>query len=203
MNREKKQALVLAVLFVLILGVGAFRMMGGSQAAPAAAKKKTDDKATENKDSEKPVIKNPEFKPLASRDPFMPAPFMTAGADQPTTPVPTPTPRSTPKADTERTAPLPMPFSDDHTGFKAGGIAPLPVPQDVKPVFNYSVVGLIEGAHPAAVFEDAQGNQQMVEIGQGIGSSATLIDITRGRVRVKFNAETLVLNVGGNPPHAK
>lgn len=195
MNREKKQILVVAVLFILILAVGAFQMMGGSKEAPAPEAKKPDTKVAAAKEGEAAALPNPEFHPLPERDPFMPAPFMTAGTDQDKTVVPPPT--TAPVAKTASGPKLnPLPRGDFQTGGKEP-IPPMPVPD--KPEFGYTLIGLVEGAHPAAVFEDAQGNQQLVEVGQGIGSSATITNISRGQVRVKFNAETLVFNVGGNP----
>ena len=77
------------------------------------------------------------------------------------------------------------------------GVPPMPVPD--KPLFGYTLVGVVEGAHPAAVFDDGKGNQQLIEIGQSVGPSAKLLSIKRGIVRIKFNAETLTFNVGGNP----
>lgn len=197
MNREKKQLAVVGVLVVLILGVGAFQFMRGSEPPPVATAKET--KATEVK-PEKAEPKNVGLPPLAQKDPFQPSTFITEGTTVANDQVP-------PKQPVQQTHGKPKlgidpDFQLDRIKFGPAGTKEVKPVEPPKPEFGYNLIGIIDGAHPAAVFEDGQGNQQLVEVGQGIGPSATITTISRGTVRVKFNAETLVFNVGGNP-HAK
>ena len=201
MNREKKQLLVIGVLVVLILGVGGFQMMRGDAPAPAPVAKKTDNDKKAAKEAEVKPIPNPQFLPLPAKDPFMEAAFVTQGTaddpnlQKPAEKKPVQSTHGNPKLGFDSNAPLPK----DDLLMAPGGkktITPIAPP---KPVFEYVLTGVIQGAHAAAVFDDGKGNQQLVEVGQAIGPNATLIQISRGAVRVKFNAETLTLNVGGNP----
>lgn len=198
MNREKKQIVVVAVLAVMVLGVGAFQFMNASS-EPAPVATKAEEKKDDKKSDKPQGPKNPQFRPLAIKDPFETATFAMSHEDPTPTPPKDPTP---PKQDhTGGSRPIKLPGSPAGTGwdFPVGGNPEVKPVEPEKPVFGYRVVGVVEGAYPAVVFEDSKGNQQLVEIGQGIGPNATVIGINRGKVRIKFNAETLVLNVGGNP----
>jgi hypothetical protein len=197
MNREKKQILVVAVLAVMILGVGAFQFMNAS-AEPTPVATKAQDKKEDKKDDKPEGPKNPQFRPLTRKDPFETATFAMSHEESTPTPPKDPVP---PKQDhTGGSRPISLPTNNPGWNFPPGGVKEDLKPEEPpKPVFGYRVVGVVEGAYPAVVFEDSKGNQQLVEIGQGIGPNATVIGINRGKVRIKFNAETLVLNVGGNP----
>lgn len=206
MNREKKQLLVVGVLALMIVCVGAFQFMGGSSApAPVAANsdgdaKKAAEEAKKKEEDEK-LVKNPDFAvPLNRRDPFQKASF----ALKPVEPKPVVTPvTNTP--DTKIRVPgrgkpfvipgRPVPKFDE-LGGNDSGVGPMAVPE---PRFNYSLSGIIAGTTPGAVFTDSSGNQKLVEVGQGIDGDATLLSVSRDKVRVKFHAKTLVLTVGGNP----
>jgi hypothetical protein len=201
MNREKKQLVVVGVLVVLVLSVGAFQFTRKDPPPPPSTKTekaKAKDKVAEI-DEQK--VKYPELMAMQPKDPFAIASFV-AGSNppEPTPPVqPNPTVGGTkvPKAAKEFN---PIPPGD--ITWNPGGVKPtgeIKPEEPPKPVFGYSLVGIVEGSHPMAVFEDGKGNQRLVETGQSVGSSATVLSISRGKVRVKFNEETLVLNVGGNP----
>ena len=195
MNRDKKQLVVVGVLVVLILCVGAFQMMRKPDAAPAPSGPKVVKPGADGEKDVKQVRKYP-LDPLPAKDPFETAAFVAGRV------APTPTKPKDPAV----AHPLPDPNKKALEGTLNGegtipypldkGTTPLPPP---KPVFGYSLIGIVNGAHPMAVFDDGKGNQQLVEVGQGIGPSATITHISRDSVRVKFNAETLTFNVGGNP----
>ncbi|MEI8281431.1 MAG: hypothetical protein WCG75_03400 [Armatimonadota bacterium] len=195
MNRDKKQLVVIGVLVVLILCVGAFQVMRKPDAAPAPTGPKVVKPGAEGEKDAKPIRKYP-LDPLPVKDPFETASFVSGSVAQPPTKpkdlvVPHPLPDPDKKAlsgalNGEGT--IPNPFEK--------GPTPLVPP---KPVFGYTLIGIVNGAHPMAVFDDGKGNQQLVEVGQGIGPSATITHISRETVRVKFNAETMTFNVGGNP----
>jgi hypothetical protein len=207
MNQDKKKMAVMGALAIMVIGVGAFQFMGGSDDAPKPPAAKVDDAKTKtDKDKEIVEIKNPDFASvLAPRDPFTVAAF--ADPKDPTpdvlAPVATPDPLPTKSAQRPRRLPggkrIDPGFSP--AGLPGGGssepaLEPLAPPE---PKFAFSVSGVITGASPAAVFTDASGNQRLVEVGQEIDGDSTLISVSRGSVRVKFHAKTLVLTIGGNP----
>ena len=197
MNREKKQLVVVGGLVFLVLSVGAFQFTRKDEVPVATTKKK--EVAPKVEDPAMAPQKYPELFPLRAKDPFETASFVAGSkaseVKPPATMVAHPLNDSGQKAVNKI---HPTDFNPDPNWMpKPGGvISPVPPP---KPVFGYTLIGITEGAHPIAVFDDGKGNQQLVEAGQGIGPSATIISITRGTVRVKFNAETLTFNVGGNP----
>ena len=212
MNREKKQFAVIGALVALILGVGAFQITRKDAPAPPPATKKEAAKPAADKADKPAGPKYPELLALPEKDPFEIATFVSVGSKAATTPPVTPTtpkvvstgPGGTSISGAGRRAMKRLDGNDpgiDGTLPSSGptgpaGLKPL---QPEEPVFGYTCIGIVEGAHPMAVFDDGKGNQQLVEAGQGIGPSATITHISRGTVRVKFNAKTLTFNVGGNP----
>lgn len=199
MNRDKKQLVVVGVLVAVVLSVGAFQVMRKPEEAPVATTKKP--VTGDGKGGEAAVKvagpKYPELLPLAPRDPFLTAGFVAVGT------TPTPAPIKPPGGTGIPAGPkgtlIDISKGPGFTGDLRGVPTPLVPAEPPKPVFGYTLVGIVNGAHPMAVFDDGKGNQQLVEVGQGIGPSATILTISRGSVRVKFNAETLEFNVGGNP----
>ena len=204
MNREKKQMIVVGVLVALVLSVGAFQFTR-KDPVPVAQPKVVKPEPTKpgDKDFKMVPLKYPELIPLAVKDPFETASFAAGPKPIETPPVETKTQVpgtaiTKPTRDKLTKLPPSGDFAGDKT-FTSSGIGEVK-PQEVpEPIFGYTLIGIVEGAYPAAVFEDGKGNQQLVEVGQGIGPSATILSISRGKVRVQFNARTLNLNVGGNP----
>ena len=208
MNREKKQMVVMGVLALMIVCVGAFQMMGGSPPpAPAAKKEKPVAEKTSTSET-KPKVANPDqARPLPKRDPFAPSEFALSANEDPLVAKQTAQesgPKTTPGASTGSGNPGPLPNmsgTDWPEGGKidGGGNVPLLPPP---PKFSYALIGLVAGTYPAAVFTDASGNQKLVEVGDSIDASSTLVAVTGNKVKVKFHDQTLVLTVGGNP-HGK
>ena len=199
MNREKKQFVVIGVLVALVLGVGAFQFTRQNEAPAPLPKNEKAVAKTDVGTAKISPLKYPELMPLHPKDPFETAPFIAGSkAPEPVSKAPVSVPGSALNKPS-RTAvegTLPRDFRFDGPLVAGGKPEPLAPP---KQVFGYTLIGITEGAHPTAVFDDGKGNQQLVEAGQGIGPSATVLSISRGRVRVKFNEETLTFNVGGNP----
>jgi hypothetical protein len=206
MNREKKQLIAVGAMVVMILGIGAFQMMQGSGAPPPAPTEAKKESELEEDKDKKPEIKNPEVaSPLRRRDPFMMASFAN---DEEAFEVPAPV---APKPEVKRPKVLPgrPSHSNGHTKFEfdgdelpvAGSLnerseGPKPIVPEVK--FGYTLIGILDGVRDVAVFQDAAGNQRMVPVGQAIDGDATLLSVSRGSVRVKFHAQTLVLTIGEN-----
>ena len=204
MNREKKQMMVLGALALMIVCVGAFQMMGGSPTAPApatATESKKEDKTSTK--TEKPKVANPDqAHPLPKRDPFAPSDFAIAANEDPASVRTNPTqpdPRPS-RGGNSGTPPTPLPGNGPE-GWTPGGQTPKGnVPFDPQPPkFGYSLIGFVHGKYPAAVFTDATGNQKLVEVGDAIDSTATLVAVFGNKVKVKFHDQTLFLTVGGNP----
>jgi hypothetical protein len=203
MNREKKQMVVLGVLALMIVCVGGFQMMGSSSAPAPAPETKKDEKPEEETSTTsetKPKIANPDqARPLPKRDPFAPSAFAIYANEDPTA-VPTP-PTGSPQSSGRKNVPPTLPGTKSDIvwtpgGDKGGSIEPvLPPP----PKFSYTLVGFVQGRYPAAVFADASGNQKLVESGDAIDGSATLVAVYGNKVKVKFHDQTIVLTVGGNP----
>ena len=203
MNREKKQLVVVGVLAVLVLSVGAFQFTRKDPPPPPAAVKES---AKSKNDADKPVVpkrKYEELTDLPPKDPFEIATFVAGPSKAPVvvppvekTTVPGTALNNPARDKIEGTLPG-TGGAFDLKPFDKGTVPPLEVKEI--PVFGYSLVGIVEGSHPMAVFEDEKGNQRLVEVGQSVGSSASVLSISGGKVRVQFNKQTLVFNVGGNP----
>ncbi|MBX3119784.1 MAG: hypothetical protein KF784_12010 [Fimbriimonadaceae bacterium] len=65
--------------------------------------------------------------------------------------------------------------------------------------FNYHVTGVIEGARPAAVFSDDQGNQRLLTEGEKIDGDSRVISVTKGKVVVSHKGKKITLTMGGQP----
>ena len=205
MNREKKQYVVIGVLALLIVGVGAFQFTRSDPPPPPAAKKDTAKVKPENEVAAVTPLLYPELGPLQSKDPFEISAFVTGSVPQQPTPTTQgTTPGGSRLSEAGKRAVKDIDYGGPTLPWQAAGITGDKGKEEVvpvtppKPVFGYTLVGLIDGDHPMAVFDDGKGNQQLVEAGQSVGSSATVTKISGGKVRVRFNAETLVFNVGGN-----
>lgn len=202
MTKEKKQFVALGALGLMVVSVGAFQFMGGSPEPPKTEepKKVAAPKKETAAEIAKAAIKNPDFaNPLPIRDPFEISGFAFTADEKKEDPAASATadvPRADKKPEVKRGhsefRPRPLPGNPE-----AGGttIPPLEPP---KPKFEYSLIGIVTGKSPSAVFADGGGNQRMVDLGQSVGD-ATVVSITRNFVKVRFNNETLVLKVGGNP----
>lgn len=200
MNRDKKQLVVVGVLVAVVLSVGAFQFMRKPDAAPVASTKKSTTADGKNAEGVAKVEgpKYPTLLPLAPKDPFEIAAFVAVGTTPPPKPLAKPTGGTGIPAGPKGVL-IDASKGSDTTSGQTGPIGLVPPMVPPKPVFGYTLIGIVNGAHPMAVFDDGKGNQQLVEIGQGIGPSATILTISRGKVRVKFNLETLEFNVGENP----
>jgi hypothetical protein len=187
------------VLAFLVLSVGAFQFTR-KDPPPPPSKSKEKPKAKDAAESTANQPKKyPELTDLPAKDPFEIASFVSGSNPKPVPPPVAPVhPGGTAMTDPTRNGLKTLPGPDDINWKPGGSIGEVKPIEPPKPVFGYSLVGIVQGSHPMAVFDDGKGNQQLVEVGQSIGSSATVTNISGGKVRVRFNAETLVFNVGGN-----
>ncbi len=200
---EKKKLTIVGAVFVVVLAVGAFRLIGGGDSTPAPVKPKAaaaDAKKADDKQAPQNALATLE---LAPRDPFkaesLGEPAATVNPGQATPPNPVQRPKDFEEA-AEQSAmrrhhlsPLP-PFGD------GAGLPGAPVGANgisVKPEFNYVLSGVILGSHPAAVFVDAQGGQKLVSVGGSVDGDTRVISIAKGTVTVSFRGKMLRIS-GGN-----
>lgn len=202
---DKTKNMAVGALGVVLLGVGAFRFLGkhSGPAKPAsaqtAAKSQTATNGTADP-SVQPVIVNPAYAtPLPNRDPFAePVDETTPPAGpvvvQPKTKVnPLPLPGSRPPHGLDGSLPPLLPNPGDKGGL---GIAAVKTPP---PVFMYQLHGVIEGAHPAALFADPNGDQRLISLGKSLDGDTKLLNVGDHGAVVLFHGKKLHLTLGINP----
>lgn len=214
MKDDQKKTAVVGVLFLVMLGIGAYQFLGvgaSSKPVPVATTPAEDKKAAAAAAAAKDTgPKNPQVaNDLPPRDPFLAPPDDSAPV-APVAPVPaavTPEPR--------RVASVLPPARQNHrrnvdiSGLSTG-IQPIPLTGHIsgqvggpsvhiEPTFDYTVAGIIVGAHPAAVLKDSQGNQRLISAGGEIDGDSKLVSIDRRWVEILFRGKSLRLPVGGNP----
>ncbi|MEJ5171294.1 MAG: hypothetical protein WHU10_09920 [Fimbriimonadales bacterium] len=191
---EKKKLIVLAALFVVVLGVGAFQFVGGSPEPPKATEKPKAETVAA-KQEEQPTVPNPQFaNPLPPRDPFDPGPAVAAlQAHQPKAPEPRPEPAPQPKPLVGKLEPLP-PVSP--AGL-SGAIGLNPEKPAEPPAPKFVVAGVFLGERSAVVLQDEQGNQKLVGQGEAVDGDTRVVAISRNRVTLRQRGQTVVLTVGG------
>ncbi len=194
MMDEKKKVAVVGVLFVLVLGIGAFQFTGGSEPPPVA--KKVDDKKAElAKEEEAKKPKNPTLAfDLSSRDPFeAPEPPKIVPPAPPADPVkqkPIRNEGTTPFPPTDfQRIPPPLP----------GRLSTNPAPPATEePKFGYTIAGVMLGSVPIVVFRDGSGAQRLVREGGALDGDTKVLSIQKGKVTVSFRGKPLELTNGGS-----
>jgi hypothetical protein len=207
MTKDKKQILVLGVLFAVILAVGAFQFMGGSKPKTTA---KEDDKKSDSKDvvAQKDV-KDPTEKAveqlfmgaLVSRDPFVPQAVII---DEPEGQLDDPN-----KTGGLIQRPDPMQGGNNGGGTTGGpvdvyhppvdpnqvGLQPTDTPRDA-----WSLRGVMAGRKVIAILEDHKGKQFLVKEGDTFNDGhTTVLSITKTHVELMHNGKVTTLALlGGN-----
>jgi hypothetical protein len=195
MDPNKKKTVILAALLLSLLAIGAWQFMGGKSEAPKAS-------SAPVSEAPKPIAENVggttqeqetdlSLVGLKRKDPFQPG----------TLPVDEATKAVTPPVN-EKPSPSGPVLRPQITGLPPAGVTPgsMTPSQPMIPTdaFDYTLVGVVEGPNPVAVFKSSSGNQTMVRIGGSIGENAKVVDIRGGRVIVNYNKKTTTLSVGGN-----
>lgn len=201
--KDKKKLMAIAALGAVLVGMGAFTLLGGSEPPPppVVSKKdtaKTADAAKVAAEAEGP--KNPSVaSALPQRDPFKDA-MLQSDAPKvaaPQLPPPVKAHVSRPRFNGSGDQ-LPVLPQFDKSGTLAGQIGVQAAGPDPS-AFNYRVSGVIVGARPAAVFTDSQGNQRLVSVGASLDGDSKVLAIDRGQVTVQYRGKTLRLTLGGTP----
>jgi hypothetical protein len=183
---DSKKKWIVAALGVAVLGIGAFQFAGGGSDEPAPKK----EEPVKKQDPPKLAGLTP-MPPLEARDPFKPGKLPGAIEEQkPQQPEKT-TPPPTSEIGGKGFEPMQLPsLGDPSQGAGQGEM-------HVEPTFKYTLVGVVMGEVPAAVFADPNGNQKLVTLGTDIDGESKLVAVERGKVIVKFQKQTLTLSIGG------
>lgn len=225
LDKDKKKVLIVGVLGVVVLGVGAFQLLGGSSEAPKPAVTKSAAKAdakTVDPDAEqKKEISKLVASSLPQKDPFEPGtlPDDPTKVQPKTEPEPPKAPTKSPlMRGTRRTgsnysvppvSPMVGQLPDPSGSIGSGQPGPNGVGlQPGKPLrqpgeFAYSVNGVVLGNKPAAVFQDDNGNQRLVAVGGSVDGDSRVVSIERGKVTVQHKGKKLTLTMGGGTPVGK
>lgn len=212
-DKEKLKLIIVISLGVVILGVGAFQFMGGSEPAKKpVAKKPAESTPAKDVKSEPPVDERKvELARLIAgaypqRDPFKP----TSIPDEPPAPEQPPvTPDAAKPQPVRNPAPAPMGGSiapvDPMAGLPAAvpngaignpntalAVQPgVPLRQPGEPA--YSVAGVVIGKERMVILQDDQGNQIIRRLGDRLDGSTKITAIDKGAVKVSNGKKTMKL----------
>lgn len=196
MDKERQKVLLLAGLFVVVLGVGTFQMLPRSKASdkPKPAAKKDPSKVTitmgQPPDAslfEEHTAQTPRRDPFAPTA-LNPAPDRSQPSHQSTSPSPG---KVRPFiADVQPMQPLVGALPQPGAGFHDG--------EDVRSPRSrgYAVTGVILGTTPAVVVRDGQDNQRLVRIGGSLDEESRVVEIERGRIVVVRGGRRTVMKLG-------
>lgn len=207
MANDKSKFIVLAVLGAAFLGVGAWQFMGSGsteQKKPAAESEPQEAKpdivasATEASTQGEDLT----MLGLARKNPFQPykLPQDPAEAQDPSKVVKAAEPVPPPPSSGRRLAPK-FPAGSFTTPLDPNGGSFITQPEGGGPAvdpnaFNYSLVGIVEGPNPVAIFEGG-GGQKLVRLGGHLDSDSRVVGIKNGKVTVRHNGRNLTLSIGG------
>lgn len=201
MGQDKKKLLIIGILFLALVGVGTYQFVGSS---PAPKKKEA--KAEQSKDSaaaQQPAEEEASDKlyayGLTPRNPFQPGSLPNEQRpDEPENQsriVQAPPEKPAPRVKTPYGGEKP-PWDPTIPGvdLKPSG-EPLPA---VNNEFTYTLIGLVDGPTPVAVFLTDDGTQKMVKVGEYVGQNAKVVRIQNGSVTIQADGKTITRRVGGN-----
>lgn len=203
MGEDKKKIAILGLLFVALLAVGAWQIMRSGKSEP---KKRPETSKQTTKDETQIAEKNDfqdEFATLnlERRDPFEPGtlpkdpdqtarqqednrhPINNGGGSTSSGPrIPTMIDKGT----------LPSPFGiQNNTTINPSD--PIRNPNE----FGYTLVGIVEGPKPTAVFKSESGKQVMADLNGSVGGQSKVVGIKNGKVTILHNGKKITLTTGG------
>lgn len=197
-KEQKTQFIVLCALLAVVVGFGAYRMIGtgisanspAASAKPAAAGEKSSRPRTgssEQPSSAQHLAKAMEFV-APVKDPFEPQ-------DIPSTeiaakPAVTTSVSRFPLIARESRMPLPvMPTFES----QPIGMAPAPVVEQVDPSRDYRLTGVIEGDTNVAIIRGPQDSRHIIREGQSLDGRFVIRSISRTGVRLSYNGRNYFL----------
>lgn len=191
-GNDKQKVLILSALGVVLVGVGAFTVMGGGSTAPApkvATEEVTAGDAAANAADATAAATDQKAGAISDlypqRDPFDPSSDGTLTASLPTTaPEPVPAPQTAPEPPPVRVANQSVPTGLPPMDPMSGQMEPLPqvggnpysqntgnVATDRPSGPSYRLSGVIAGEKPMAILEGPDGKQKIVKVGDRIGGN--------------------------------
>jgi hypothetical protein len=203
MGEDKKKIAILGILFVALLGVGAWQIMGTGKSEP----KKRPEASKQTANEEAPVNNNYDLQDefamlsLERRDPFEPGALPkdpeqiarqqadtrhpannSGGGTTSGSRIPTMIDKGT----------LPSPFGiQNNTTINPS--EPIKNPNE----FGYSLVGIVEGPRPTAVFKSESGKQVMADLNGSVGGQSKVVSIKNGKVTILHNGKKITMTTGG------
>lgn len=226
MEKEKQKIVLVAVLGVVVLGVGAFQMMSSEDSAPKkkdSAKRESRSLLAENEENPlKEELRQLVNGNLPQRDPFEPREMPRDPSLEPKQEKPEPTSNQAPRSAGGRkiyqgdgsigsTRPwnpqisgLPDAMQSGPVG-NGGGNATIqpgaPLRQPGEPAYN--VTGVLVGKKPVAVLQSDDGRQFLVPVGGNVGGDTEVVAIERGKVTVRHKGKVKVLKLEGGASDGK
>ena len=199
-TEQRNQFILLSVLVLLVLGFGAYRMLGArtSAGSPAGgisgADNSTKTAAAENSGEEAQPTDAQTAVTIVSalpvRDPFEPQ--VVPAEDKPTAQIKSRPMARFPLISREPRMSLPIMPSFDSQPMNVG---PMPIPEVEDPSKDLKVTGVIEGDTNLAVIRSGD-TRHIVREGQSINGKYIVKTITRTGVRLTRNGRSYLLVIG-------
>ena len=197
MSNDKTKIILIAVLVAALASVGAWQFIGSDNSNEKKTPKETKKITVAAHDEETDPFDEISMLFLERKDPFVPGRLNPDPLDQTpstrTVTPPPPTPQPTIRPTIEPGTGVP-PF-DPGSGNAEFSTAP---PIRTSNEFPYSLIGVLEGPRPVAVFQSDLGAQMMVAVNGSIGRRGKVVKISNGQVTVLHNGKKITLTVGGN-----
>lgn len=193
---DKKRAIVLILLALVLVGIGVWQFSSGDKKQNKTQPEQA--KANEEQKEQVAQLTNINYEEMGyvKKDPFRPAVLPNAEEpDAEETPPPAPQPQNNnnrrpiqPNIDTS--VPLFDPMGNH------ANLSDAPIIRSLDE-FAYTLVGIVDGPVPCAVFRSDSGTQRIVRLNSLIDNDSRVIGIKDGVVTVRHRDKTLKLSVGG------
>lgn len=195
---DKKRLSVLILLALILVGVGVWQFSSGDkkQNKPQPEQAKANEEQKEKELIAQLTNIDYEGMGYVKKDPFRPAVLPNADEpDEEEPPPPAPQPQNNnnrrpiqPNIDTS------VPLFDPMGNNASLSDSPIIRSSDE---FAYTLVGIVDGPVPCAVFRSDSGTQRIVRLNSLIDNDSRVIGIKDGVVTVRHRDKTLKLSVGG------
>ncbi len=207
-EKDKKKIVIIGVLAVAVLGIGAWQFSSAKSTPGSKSAKESAKSASQSEPTRETIVADLDMIGLKRRNPFQPS----ALAEMQPTQAESTTVVAPPQASSNGARPSgprgssitpdisKYPFTFDGEPSLTPGVeltpgTPLRSPNE----FTYSLVGVVDGPRPVAVFRGDDGTQRMVRLNESVGSNnSKVVGIQNGQVKVQHNGKTITLSVGGN-----
>lgn len=198
MAQDKKKLLIIGILFLALVAVGTYQFVGSDPAPKKSnaskAEEPNDNSATGQPEGEESRTDLYAFG-LTPRNPFQPGTL--PNEQKPSDPENNnrivhapPEPRVSTPYQGEKP---PWDPTIPGVAMEPGGESPPAVNE-----FTYTLIGLVDGPTPVAVFLTGDGVQKMVKVGEYVGQNAKVVRIQNKAVTIQADGKTITQRVGGN-----